>query len=108
MSTKFTALFKEGKKIRFIFKMDHDVFNLIFFFFFFLNKDQCMEGGTSSIQNHYQLLRCKRLGHAYTLRQSPNRIPFVQGLLSSFIAFVAVVVVELLQEQLMRLADVNT
>lgn len=83
--------------------MDHDVFNLLFFF-----KDQCMEGGTSTTQNQYQLLFCKRLGHAYVLRQWPNRISFVQGVLSSFIAFVAVVVVELLQEQLMRLADVNT
>lgn len=34
MSTKFTAFFKEGKKIRFIFKMDHDVFNFSFFFIF--------------------------------------------------------------------------
>lgn len=78
------------------------------FFLFFGNKDQCTEGGTSTTQNQYQLLCCKRLGHTYTLQQWPNRIPFVQGVLSSFIAFVAVVVVELLQEQLMRLADVNT
>lgn len=111
---------KRGKKNQTFFKLDHDVFNLLFcfggffwfcfwlVFCFFLNDDQCMEGRTSTTQNRYQLLCCKRLGHAYSLRQWPNRIPFVQGVLSSFIAFVAVVVVEILQEQLMRLADVNT
>lgn len=67
-----------------------------------------MEGGTSTTQNQYQLRCCKRLGRAYTLRQWQNLVPFVQGVLSSFIAFVAVVVVELLKEQLMRLADVST